>query len=184
MKKGVIVESTHEPNEYISPIFLRPKKDGSHRLILNLKSLNQSVVYQHFKMDTIWTAIRMMRPGCYMASIDLKDAYYSVPINKDYQKYLKFQWRGKLYMYTCFPNGLAICPRKFTKLLKPVFSSLRSIGHPGSELSLKNHFAIFFGKILLSLLPQILDSANFFAFCPRNFYERGTAMEGRAYNNF
>ena len=38
LKKGVIVESTHEPNEYISPIFLRPKKDGSHRLILNLKT--------------------------------------------------------------------------------------------------------------------------------------------------
>jgi hypothetical protein len=64
-----------------------------------------------------------------MASIDLKDAYYSVPIHKDHQKYLKFQWRGKLYQYTCFPNGLAICPRKFTKLLKPVFSNLRSIGH-------------------------------------------------------
>jgi hypothetical protein len=38
LKKGVIVESTREPNEYISPIFLRPKKDGSHRLILNLKT--------------------------------------------------------------------------------------------------------------------------------------------------
>ena len=80
-------------------------------------------------MDTIWTAIRMMSPGCYMASIDLKDAYYSVPIHKDDQKYLKFYWRGTLYQYTCFPNGLAICPRKFTKLLKPVFSNLRSLGH-------------------------------------------------------
>jgi hypothetical protein len=51
LKKGVILESTHEPNEYISPIFLRPKKDGSHRMILNLKCLNQSVTYQHLK----WT---------------------------------------------------------------------------------------------------------------------------------
>jgi hypothetical protein len=100
-------------------------------MILNLKCLNQSVTYQHFKMDTIWTAIRMMRPECFMESIDLKDAYYFVPIHKDHKKYLKFQWRGKLYdyiKYTCFPNGLAICPRKFTKLLKPVFSNLRSIG--------------------------------------------------------
>ena len=29
----------------------------------------------------------------------------------------------------CFPNGLALCPRKFTKLLKPVFSILRQQGH-------------------------------------------------------
>jgi hypothetical protein len=45
LKKGVIVESTHEPNEYISSIVLRPKKDGSHRMILNLKCPNQSVTY-------------------------------------------------------------------------------------------------------------------------------------------
>jgi len=29
----------------------------------------------------------------------------------------------------CFPNGLALCPRKFIKLLKPIFSCLRQQGH-------------------------------------------------------
>ena len=29
-----------------------------------------------------------------MSSIDLKDAYYSVPIGKDHQKFLKFEWKG------------------------------------------------------------------------------------------
>lgn len=64
-----------------------------------------------------------------MASIDLKDAYYSVPIHSDYHKYLKFQWKGKIYKFVCFPNGLALCPRKFTKLLKPAFAYLRKHGY-------------------------------------------------------
>ena len=51
LAKGVIVESPHEKGEFISPIFLRPKPDGSHRLILNLKKLNEKVVYRHFKLD-------------------------------------------------------------------------------------------------------------------------------------
>ena len=38
-------------------------------------------------------------------------------------------WKNKLYEFTCYPNGLAICPRKFTKLLKPIFSILRKQGH-------------------------------------------------------
>ena len=71
----------------------------------------------------------MVKPRCFMASIDLKDAYYSVPIATADQKYLKFQWRGKLYEHVCFPNGLAFCPRKFTKLLKPIYSHLRQLGH-------------------------------------------------------
>ena len=80
-------------------------------------------------MDSLKTVLHMVKPGCFMASIDLKDAYYSVPIATADQKYLKFQWRGKLYKYVCFPNGLAFCPRKFTKLLKPVYSHLRQLGH-------------------------------------------------------
>ena len=34
-----------------------------------------------FKMYTLWTVVRMMKPNCYMASIDIKDAYYSVPVS-------------------------------------------------------------------------------------------------------
>ena len=130
--KGIIVKSPYEPGEFISPIFLIPKPDGSHRLILNLKGLNEHVVYRHFKMESNWHAIQLMKPGCYMASIDLKDAYYSVHICMKHQKYLKFSWNGTLYKFTCFPNGLALAPRKFTKLLKPVYSALRRKGHISS----------------------------------------------------
>ncbi|XP_068757998.1 uncharacterized protein [Montipora capricornis] len=133
LKKGVIQPCQHEAGEFISPIFTRPKKDGSFRIILNLKCFNTNVAHYHFKMDNIWSAIRLMKPGCYMASVDLKDAYYSVSICKDHQKFLKFKWKGILYQFVCFPNGLALCPRKFTKLLKPVFSLLRQQGRISVE---------------------------------------------------
>lgn len=133
LSKGVVEHSIHEKGEYISQIFLRPKKDGSYRLILNLKGLNQYVEYFHFKMDTVWSAIKLMKPHCYMASVDLKDAYYSVSVKDQHRKFLKFTWHGQLYQYTCLPNGLALCPRKFTKLVKPLFSNLRLQGHLSSN---------------------------------------------------
>lgn len=129
LQKSVIIPCDSEQGEFISTIFVRPKVDGSYRLILNLKMLNKSIVYHHFKMDNLQSAINMMTKNCYLASVDLKDAYYSVPIHVDYQKYLKFSWQGQLYKFTCLPNGLACAPRIFTKLLKPMFSSLRSKGY-------------------------------------------------------
>ena len=63
-----------------------------------------------------------------MASIDIKDAYYSVPIAIEHQKFLRFVWRDNLYQYVCLPNGLSSAPRIFTKLLKPVFKVLREKG--------------------------------------------------------
>ncbi|CAB3986867.1 Hypothetical predicted protein [Paramuricea clavata] len=96
LNKEIIKPSQNESIQFISPIFTTPKKDGSHHIIFNLKSLNKSVTYYHFKMDTLETAIRLMTPCCFMTSIDLKDAYYSVPIAAEHQKYLKFLWRDQL----------------------------------------------------------------------------------------
>ena len=129
LQKGVIKESHNEHGEFISPIFLRAKPDGSYRTILNLKTFNEFVEYHHFKMDTLESAIRIIKPDCYMASIDLKDAYYTVAIAEEHQKYLKFLFDGKLYQYTCLPNGLSSAPRIFTKLLKPAYAYLHNLGH-------------------------------------------------------
>ena len=129
LSKQIITEVTPVPGQYVSNIFLRDKKDGTYRMILNLKKLNFSVEYYHFKMETLKSAINLMTPGCYMASIDFKDAYYSVPIFEPHRKYLRFQFGGKLYEFTCLPNGLSSGPRLFTRLTKPLFAGLREEGH-------------------------------------------------------
>ena len=60
-----------------------------------------------------------------MSSIDLRDAYYSVPIALEFRKYLKFIWKGEMFQFTALPMGLPSSPRIFTKMLKPVFATLR-----------------------------------------------------------
>ena len=128
LAKGIIKKSSHEEGEIVSPIFLREKPDGSHRLILNLKETNKFVKNFHFKMETITTILSLVRPNCYMGSIDIKDAYYSAPVCEEDQRYLKFIFDGQLFQFTCLPNGLCSGPRKFTKRLKGPLASLREIG--------------------------------------------------------
>ena len=80
-------------------------------------------------MDNLSAVLNMARQDCYMASIDLANAYYTVPVLCMDQKYLLFQFERNLYKYTCLPNGLSSAPRIFTKILKPVLSALRKEGH-------------------------------------------------------
>ena len=98
--KGVIEETTHLEGEFISSIFVRKKKDNTYRMILNLKDLNYNIEKKHFKMDTFLSAVNLVKQNCYMASVDLRDAYYTIPISTKYRKYLIFEWQGKLYQYT------------------------------------------------------------------------------------
>lgn len=128
LSKGIIVPCTPPANGFVSNIFVRRKKNGSLRVILDLKRFNEFVTYHHFKMEGLQSAINLMTPNCYMASIDWKDAYHSVSIHPDFRKFLTFCWKGAYYYYACLPNGLASAPRIFTKLTKVLFSHLRRQG--------------------------------------------------------
>ena len=131
LSRDILAESHHESTEFISPVFLRERKYGGFRMILNLKELNRFIFYHHFKMDNIGSCIHLMKPMCFMVSIDLSVAYFSVPVlvEPSHQKCLNFLWKGRLYQFTCLAQGLSCAPRVFTKLLKPVFSHLRLKGH-------------------------------------------------------
>ena len=129
LSKSVISMCEPDIEQHVSPVFTCPKKDGTYRMILNLKKLNVDITYKHFKMESLQSALQLVTPNCFMTSVDLKDAYYSVPIAQEDMKYLRFWWKDSLYEYKALPNGLALAPRKFTKLLKPVFAKLRTLGY-------------------------------------------------------
>ncbi|VDI71101.1 Hypothetical predicted protein [Mytilus galloprovincialis] len=123
LKMNVIQEVESEINEFISPIFVRPKKNGEYRMILNLKELNKHIEYQHFKMDSFESALNLIKENAYMSSVDLRHAYYSVNIAEQHRKYLRFVWKEKYFQYSCLPNGIAMAPRLFTtKIMKVVYA--------------------------------------------------------------
>ena len=128
MKEGIIESASYTQNQYISQIFPRPKRAGGIRIILNLSKLNIYVEYKHFKMESLNSALLLMKPNCFMASIDLRDAYFLVNVDKGFRKFLRFIWRSKLFEFTCLPMGLACSPRIFTKIMKPIFERLRKNG--------------------------------------------------------
>ena len=113
---------------WISNIFLTPKHDGSFRLILNLKPLNQFIQYLKFKMDTIHNAVNMLHKSWYLASIDLKDTFSLLHMSHSHQKFLQFQWRGITYCYTDMPQGIAIGPITFVCTTKPLLAWLHVQG--------------------------------------------------------
>jgi hypothetical protein len=101
----------------------------TYRVILNLGELNEYVIADHFKMDTIKDAVALMYQGCYFASIDFKHAYYSVAVEEKLRDYLAFEWNDGVYRFTALPQGLRSSPRLFMKLMKPPFAVLRGRGH-------------------------------------------------------
>ena len=89
------------PNQCVSNTFTRPRRSGGLRTIINLKQLNRYFKKIHFKMEHIMTIFPLIKRDMCMTSLDLKDAYFSLPIAKASRKYLRFLWQGQVYEYQC-----------------------------------------------------------------------------------
>ena len=122
--KGAIEKVNHCPGEFLSNMFLVPKKTGDLRPVINRKPLNEFVAKIHFKMEGIHLVQDLVKPGNYLATIDQKDAYFSIPIFPRDRKYFRFLWDKTLYQFTCLPFGYILAPRVFNKVLKPAMATL------------------------------------------------------------
>ena len=94
----------------------------------------------------------------------MKYAYHSIPVNKFDRKYLRIDWNGHLYKYTCLPNGFTTAPRIFTKILKVPFFHLRKRGHTNvayidNSLLISNSYSEC--SVNISETVSLLDSLGF-----------------------
>ena len=82
---------------------------------------SQCDTYLHvptFKMETAEVIRASLQTGEWVASIDLTDAYFHVPIHPKFQKYLRFHVQA--YQFRALPFGIATAPLEFTRVVKEV----------------------------------------------------------------
>ncbi len=128
VRKGAVVPVKPRQKQFLSQIFVVPKKGGTCRPVVNLKPLNKFMRRLHFKMEGVHLLKDLLQRRDWMASIDLKDAYLSVPVSPEHRPLLRFVWESQLYQFQCLPFGLSTAPRVFTKVLRPVMSLVRQHG--------------------------------------------------------
>ena len=68
---------------------------------------------EHFKMEGLHTVKALLRRDDFMAKVDLKDAFFMVPIAPQSRHLLLFKLKEKTYQFNCLPFGLCTAPRVF-----------------------------------------------------------------------
>lgn len=123
LKKGAI-ESVSDPNTpgFYSLMFLKPKKSGELRPIIDLSTLNLCITCPTFKMETAQSIRSVLTKGQWVASLDMKDAYFHIPIRKSFRKYLRFAFMDKIWQFCACPFGLSVAPWAFTGVMSLVGS--------------------------------------------------------------
>ena len=84
--------------------------------------------------------LSMVKKGAWFTSVDLKDAYFHVPVARRHWKYLRFAFQGVCYEYKVLPFGYSLAPRTFSMCVKaalcPLFAQGYSIAYYLDDLLL------------------------------------------------
>ncbi len=91
------IEVVHGPdqlNVFFFRYFLIPKKDGGIRPILDLRDLNVFLKRLPFHILRVADVIRAVNRNNWFITIDLRDAYYHIPIVTHHRRFLRFHVKG------------------------------------------------------------------------------------------
>ena len=101
------------------------KSSGGWRPVIDLLPLNEFVQQTPFRMETPNSVLLTVRKNDFLASIDLKDAYFQIPVHPSSRKLLRFVSNDTVYQFKALCFGLSTAPLVFTR----VFAAVSSWAH-------------------------------------------------------
>ena len=79
-------------------------------------------------METISVAREFINSNDYLVCRFITHAFFSIPVNESYRIFLRFIWKEQFTSFFCLRFGYSLVLHTFTKVLKPLYSLLRSNG--------------------------------------------------------
>ena len=120
------------------PVLFAKKKDGTLRMCINYRGLNQCTIKNKYPIPRIDELLDRLNGSSIYTKIDLKSGYYQIRIKEEDIPKTGFNTRYGHYEFTVIPFGLTNAPITFNCLMSDILSK-----------QLDEYVLVFFDDILV-----------------------------------
>lgn len=121
-ERGLIQPSD---SAWASPVVLVGKKDGSKRLCIDYRKLNELTVKDAYPLPRIDDSLDALGGAKYFSTLDLAAGYWQVEMSDDARAKSAFVTTSGLYEWKVLPFGLCNAPSTFERLMDYVLAGLK-----------------------------------------------------------
>lgn len=125
-KKDKVIQESLSP--FAAQIVLVPKKDNTKRMCVDFRPLNKRIIRDRFPIPNMEEQLDKLQRGTIFTTLDLKNAYFHVPVNDRSRKYTAFVVPSGQYEFTRVPFGLSNSPSIFCRFINIIFRKLITEG--------------------------------------------------------
>lgn len=113
------IEPSNSP--YSAPIVLVRKKQGTWRLCIDYRQLNEHSIKDAYPLPQIEHILNKLRGARYISTLDLRQGYWQIPLAQDSRQYTAFVAPGRgLFQWKVMPFGHHSAPATFQRIMDTV----------------------------------------------------------------
>uniref|UniRef100_A0A8C5WE77 ribonuclease H n=1 Tax=Leptobrachium leishanense TaxID=445787 RepID=A0A8C5WE77_9ANUR len=141
LQRTKVIQESRSP--YASPIVMVRKKNGSVRLCIDYRTLNQRTIPDQYATPRIADALQCLSGAKWFSVLDLRSGYHQIPMHPEDKEKTAFICPLGFFEFNRMPQGLMGAPATFQRLMEKTVGDMNLI-----EVLVYLDDIIVFGKTL------------------------------------
>ncbi|XP_040195270.1 LOW QUALITY PROTEIN: uncharacterized protein LOC120928229 [Rana temporaria] len=125
LKRTRIIQESRSP--YASPIVVVRKKNGSIRLCIDYRTLNQRTIPDQYTTPRIEDALQCLSGAKWFSVLDLRSGYHQIPMHPEDKEKTAFICPLGFFEFNRMPQGLTGAPATFQRLMEKTVGDIHLI---------------------------------------------------------
>lgn len=122
-----IITKVEHPKSFVSNLVIIEKKDGSLRICLDPKDLNNVLLREYHLIPTLEEIITKITNKKYFSVLDLSEGFYNIKLDKKSSELCTFNSPFGCYQFNRLPFGLSVAPEIFQKYNENAFGDIPGV---------------------------------------------------------